>query len=188
MSAYAPNLIYEHAVNVLRGYTEQGKTSLVVVAPMAAAVTATVYPGRIVHLNSDHEFELGHAGSEIPMVLLNAPGDPGANRNPETISGNWASQHGNRGGWSAIPCTAACEIETTEFDTAQTYVIGQFLAAVASNTLATGGRISNALGTGVASVSTPFTDAILGSVSREPSEIFSGVSRLAFLTYFLPAA
>lgn len=186
--AYAPDKIAEHLFNAISGVSMASPHSFRYVAKISSNVTATVYPGRIVHLNSSGEFELGHSGGELPMILVNGPSDPGANRASATASGGFAAQSFNAGKWTAIPCTAAAEVETTEFDTSKTYLPNQMLAAVASNSLATGGRISNALGTGTSNVSDPFTDAICGIVSAGTRQIQTGISRLRFFTYFLPAA
>lgn len=90
----------------------------------------------------------------------------------------------------------AYELETTQFDTAQTYAAGQPLRAVTSNTNANAGKLTNQGATSAAFTSaTAFLagdptasawDTIVGFVSRESYTNANRRSALAFWSHFIP--
>jgi len=88
---------------------------------------------------------------------------------------------------TGLVCNGAYEIEDTEFDTERTYAPNDLLTAVASNTDAAGGLLTNA-GSGAAGNVQQYVDPVCGVVSRGAFTNHHGVSVLAFWPEWLPAA
>jgi hypothetical protein len=99
----------------------------------------------------------------------------------------------------ALVGTGGYELETTEYDTAQTYVVGQPIRAVTSNTLANAGKVTNQKGpvTGdfnssgvvqfVGNTATVTNwDTIVGWVSRQTYTNANRRSGLSFYTDMWP--
>lgn len=85
------------------------------------------------------------------------------------------------------------ELETTEFDTNQTYLPNQLLRAVTSNTDANAGKLTNQDASGgqafaTSAVLTTYTDSAVGVVSRGKYTNKWGVSCLAFWPIYLPGS
>lgn len=85
------------------------------------------------------------------------------------------------------------ELETTQFDTAQTYSPNQLLRAVTSNTDANAGKLTNQDASGgqafaTSDVLTTYTDSAVGVVSRGKYTNKHGISALAFWPVYLPGS
>jgi len=145
-------------------------------AKLSADVTIDpVFKGRVVHVNDEGEFEMGIAGAQMAMFLLQNSDDADvANEGGD----DWEAAHPT-GVLAAIVANAAVELEDTEFDPGQVYGANDTLTAVASNTNATtGGRITKG---------TAYTDAICGVVSRKAFANANKKMVLAFWPVYLPA-
>lgn len=128
------------------------------------------------------------AGDGVPIFLYSSPADPDVS-NPGVPTGVaaygttaypdvYASVLPRLTGQNMVGlvATGAYEVETTEFDTDQTYAPGNGLRAVTSNTNANGGKLTNQRGATVAFNSDGATqygdptlsawDTIVGFVSR----------------------
>jgi hypothetical protein len=106
-------------------------------------------------------FEMGWKSSlgGLPMILWSNSQDgdiynPGVTGTTDEIGSasqiaEWASVLPplDGGNLVALVCSGAYELESTEFDTAQTYLVGQPLRAVTSNTDADAGKLTNQRGT-----------------------------------------
>jgi hypothetical protein len=93
----------------------------------------------------------------------------------------------------ALVAIGGYELETTEFDTAQTYTPNQLLRAVTSNTDANGGKLTNqdASGGQAFATSAPltrYTDSTVGVVSRGNYINKNGKRCLAFWPVYLPGS
>lgn len=156
-------------------------------------------------------FEMGwNLAKGLPMVLWTPQTDPDV-YNPGVPDGTvaygttteiaeWGSVLPGIDGGNlvALVLSGAYELETTEFDTAQTYASGQALRAVTSNTDAAAGKITNQRGatTGfnsdgvvqyVANTATVSSwDSIIGFVSRGKYVNSNRRSALAFYAYPIP--
>lgn len=157
-------------------------------------------------------FEMGCGPAHgIPMILWTPPTDPDV-YNPGVPTGvPVAGNSGNIAEWgSALPSinggnlvalvlTGAYELETTEYDSDQTYTAGQPLRAVTSNTDANAGKITNDRGP----VTNGFTssgaiqfvgntstvtnwDTIIGFVSRGEYVNSNKRNALAFYANYVP--
>lgn len=188
----APSQMFEHTLRPLKGWFQMA--ALDKAAKLAAAVTITVYAGRVVHLNASGEFETGVTGRTVPIYVfqgsnLFAVSNPGT-----TASGGFMHQPiAPTGVLSGLVGIAGYELETTEFDTnpAVAYAPNQLLTAARANTTqATGGVLSNDRNGagGSAGAVRQYVDAACGVVSDGRSTNEHGVSVLKFWSLYLPAA
>jgi hypothetical protein len=160
----APRSITAHVLNPMKGWPSQ--TALDFHAPLASTVLDTVDPvfsGRVAHLNASGEYELGVPNGQgsgkvhMPIFLFPNSDDPDVS-NDGGISG---TADDDPEGWAAVKrnnmlglvAMGGYELETTEFNTTQSYEPGDALQA------ATGDN-------GVVKKGTPYTHMIVGTVSR----------------------
>ena len=138
-----PGQSFDHIVNVKKGYSNAN--ALDFHAKLSANVTFALPAGRCVSLNSVGELETGVRLTAMPLwaVQGSSSWDVDNTSNSEWKAGT------PRGFIRTLVATGGYELETTEFDTAQTYTPGDSLKAVIANTtLATGGTLTNqSLGT-----------------------------------------
>lgn len=172
--------MYTHGLEPLRGYFDMKGAGLIAIGKMSANVTIDpVYAGRCVHKNSAGEFEMGAAGAQMPMFLWQNTDSYDVFR--EHINATDQSLEGVGGEFmTAFVASGGFELETTEFDTAQTYAINDYLRGQTSNTVAaTGGVLTNQ---GI----TLYTNTVCGMVSGPEALNANRVSVLPFYTVFLP--
>lgn len=188
----APSQMYEHTLRPLKGWFQMAAVDKA--AKLAAAVTLIAYSGRVVHLNSSGEFEMGVAGTKVP-IYLNQGSNLFAVSNPGTTgAGGFMHQAiAPTGVLNGLVGIAAYELETTEFDVTPNvaYAPNQLLTALASNTVqATGGVLSNdrAGAGGSTGLVRQYTDACCGVVSDGKSNNEHGVPVLKFWSAYFPAA
>jgi hypothetical protein len=169
----------DHTLDVLKGWLPGNMGSLDKSAKLSANVTVDpVYAGRVGHLNSEGEFELGATGTQMPIFFTQNSDDTDVN-NPNTGGDDFAAIT-SRGTMSGVVATGGYEIETTEFDSAQTYAVNDIVRAVASNSNATtGGRITNAS-------FTLFTNAGVGVVSKAVYQNCHRKNVLRLWTAYIP--
>ena len=175
----APSLMFEHGLDVAKGWFEP--SALDFSAKLSDNVIFEVPRGRVVHLNSSGEFEMGVATTEMGIFLLNGSEDFDVSNPGITPSGLFMHQAiSPAGNMSGLVATGAYEIESTEFLTSLTYAPNELLTAGSSNTVeATGGLLTNA-------AVTLYTTPVCGVVSRGEFTNANGVSVLAFWPVFLP--
>jgi hypothetical protein len=179
--------MFEHGIDVAKGWFEPA--ALDFAAKLSANVTFVVPAGRVVHVNSAGEFEMGVADTDMGIVLIQGSEAYDVQNAGTTPSGLFMHRAiAPTGVMSGLVCNGAYEIESTEFDTAQTYVPQELLTAGASNSvLATGGVLTNA-GTGAGGDVEQYSDPVCGVVSRGSFTNAHGVEVLAFWPEWLPAA
>lgn len=155
-------------------------------ARLSADVTITVYEGRCMHLDADGEFAMGVTGNQMGMFASVGSDRPSVG-NPSS-SGYWYAAHAGR--MNGVCANNGFEAETTEYDTAQTYLPNQFLRAIADDTnQTTGGRLTNQGGTARASATPANATAFVGLVSRPPAKTsFDQPNVLAFWMLYEPGA
>jgi len=175
----APSLMFEHGLDIAKGWFDP--SALDFAAPLSENVTFEVPRGRVVHVNNSGEFEMGADLGQMAIFLLNGSEDADVSNPGTTPSGNFMHQAiSPKGIMSGAVATGGYEIESTEFDDAQTYAANETLAALASNTvLATGGVLSN-------QNAVAYTDAVVGVVSRGRFVNSHGIPVLAFWPVWLP--
>lgn len=135
-----PGQMFDHALNPAKGWPSQN--ALDFTAKVSANVLYDLVAGRACHLNSSGQLEPGVFARQMGLFLFQGVNDLDVNnqRNDE---------------WTPISPTGkiAClvakgpyELETTEFDSAQTYAINDMLRAPSGNgtaASATGGVLTN---------------------------------------------
>lgn len=169
----SPRQVYTHKLDAIKGYYEMYAVDYQ--APLSSNVTfAPVFAGRVVHLNSIQQFEMGCVGDEMPMYLLKNSDNPDVGAgNPggspvNTTTGGWVPIFPS-GVMNALVAVGAYELESTEFDPAQTYLTNQPLRAQALNSDSVNGGLLTNQGVVKAESSTPQSaTAIVGIVSRPP--------------------
>jgi len=192
MPGASPSLQFEHCLSHPKGWFEP--SALDFSAKLAAAVTLQAFGGRVVHVNASGEFEMGIAGAQMPIFLLQADTDFDVSNPSTTAAGAFMQQPiSPAGNMSGLVATGGYELESTEFDSAPNlaYAPNQLLTALASNTVqATGGVLCNDRdgAGGSTGVVRQYTDPACGCVSRGQFQNEHSVSVLAFWPVYLPAA
>lgn len=204
---------FEHTLTVLKGPTAPAVGVLDFAAGLSSSVNinSTGLPpqsGMCVHYQSDG-FHMGASTNKMPMFLWPGYADPDVNL-PGVAAG--VAKGGTSGASGVIPAwigshpsgiltalvgKGAIEIETTEFDTTQTYAINDYLRAVTSDTNANAGKLTNqdaSGGVGFATASKAVWgnpaatnwESIVGIVSRGAYTNAKRKSALALWTTYLP--
>lgn len=193
MPGPVPSLMFEHALSHPKGWFEP--SALDFSAKLAQSVTIQAFGGRVVHLNSSGEFEMGISYTDMPIFLLQADTDFDVSNPGMTASGNFMQQAiSPAGNMSGLVATGAFELETTEFDPNPTipYAPNQLLSASVGNTdQQRGGVISNDKSgpfAGSSGLLTPVAYPICGVVSRGQFKNEHNVSVLAFWPVYMPSA
>lgn len=178
----APRTMFDHVLNGLRGWPSQSAVTFE--AELSSEVTIDPLPaGRCVHLNAGGKYETGCPAGVgkifMPIFIFQYSDDydvanDGGIENP----GGWMSF--NRPRIMGLVASGAYELETTEYDKQVTYEPNDALKSAQANTTAATG--------GVLSKGTPYTDPIVGIVSRgvKTLEQSNYVQALAFWPFVLP--
>jgi hypothetical protein len=149
-----------------------------------AAISGNIaFAGRVVHLDSAGKYRFGVANRHMAMFLFQNSDDPDVSNyggDPASEAGAWVPV-APTGKIMALVACGAYELESTEFDTVQTYAPNQTLTAATGTTLATAGVLTN-------QSATPYTNAVCGVVSRGKYTNSYGRSVLAFWPVYLPTA
>lgn len=192
MPGPAPSLMFEHGLNVPKGWFSMA--TLDHEAKTSPNVQIVAYGGRVAHLNAAREFEMGISGTQMALFLIQADTDFDVNNPGMTPAGNFMHQQiAPTGKQSALVATGAYEIESTEFDKgpAMAYAANQLLTAVTAgnSNQAVSGVLSNdrAGAGGSAGPVRQYIDAACGVVSKGASKNEHGVPVLAFWPIYLPA-
>lgn len=169
--------MYSHFLNALKGWPNPHAIDFAA----AIAASTTIQAGMGVALNSSGALKLGVVRNEMGLFALQG------NDSFDVAAGQTANITGyaqiNPSG--KINCLVACygyELETTEFDTTQTYVPNQPLRAH------TDGKLTNQSVTLAAQTNTPQTSstACCGIVSRGKYTNALGATVLGFWTVWYP--
>lgn len=142
----APRQMFTHSLDVLKGWVPGNMGALDHSAVLSANVIITAYYGRVVHLNSDKEYEMGAISWQMPIFLMQNSDDPDTGNvdGDDIWTGGIPATSSGSVVMSGIVASGGYEVETTEYDTAQTYVPNEPLRAVASNSSqSTGGTLTN---------------------------------------------
>ncbi len=188
MAQTSPDLMFEHGFDAKKGWFDMA--SLDFDAKLSDNVTFDVPRGRVVHLNSSGEFEMGVSVTGPAIFLLNGSLDFDVS-NPGTTKGGLFMHKAiaPTGKMSGLVALGGYELDSTEFDATKSYTPNQLLTAGTSNTtLATGGLVTN-VGTGSGGTRVQqFVDPVCGIVSTGKHKNHNGVNTLSFWTAWLPGA
>lgn len=169
-----PRQSFDHKLDAIKGWFDLN--SLDFAAKLSANVTFdTVFAGRVVHRNTDGEFEMGVAGTQMAIFLRQSSDDPDvANDGGDQWKGTIPN-----GVMSGLVATGGYELESTEFDTTLDYASNDVLKATADNADEdVGGVLSND--------AVVYTDAVCGVVSRGVLTNVHKKQVLAFWPVYLP--
>lgn len=211
-------MMYEHVLNVLKGWPQP--YALDIEGTLSSNVNinslglAPVVSGLCVHVQNlvaktsngvatgpnAVEFEMGANTKMMPLFLwpsytdydVSNPGVPAG-----VVLGGTTT---NKPGWVpimpvgvlvALVAKGPYELETTEFDTAQTYAANDYLRAVTSNTNVNAGKLTNqdasgGVGFATSAKCTVYTDSVVGRVSRGVYTNGNGVTVLSFWPESIP--
>lgn len=184
----APSYDFEHALDARKGWFDVQST-LDHRAKLSANVTFDVPEGRVVHLNSAGEFEMGVSGTQMGIFLINGSGDYDVSNPGTTAGGLFMHRAITPAGYnSGLVAEGGFELVTTEFDADRTYAKNDLLTAGTSNTVSTTGGVLTNAGTAGNGKVLQYTDAACGVVSTGVEENHHGVDVLAFWTTYLPGA
>jgi hypothetical protein len=186
MTLYGPSQMFEHAMVAMKGWSDAA--ALDFAAPLSANVTFVVPRGRVVHVNAVGQFEMGVGETDMAIFLLNGQADFDVS-NPGMSSGGVFMHQPIMpvGIMSGLVATGAYELNTSEYDSGQTYVPGDLLSAGANNTdITKGGVVTNQKQTG--GELHQYVDPICGVVSRGVFANEHGINVLAFWPVWLPGA
>lgn len=161
----APRQMFDHTLDAIKGWFHMA--ALDFTSKLSSNVTVSVvYAGRCVHLNADGEFELGATGSQMPIFLLQNSDDSDVANSGGT---SWYPT-GPSGALTGLVATGAYELETTEFDSGESYAVNALLRCKGThgdnaNTLASGGLLTSA---GISTLENGGSNptAVVGVVSR----------------------
>jgi hypothetical protein len=180
----APSLMFEHTLNAVKGWFSP--SALDFSTKLSANVMIDpVYEGSVVHLNADSEFEMGVAGNQMAMFLIQDSTDPDATT--PSVEGT------DEVALTALVATGGYELQSTEYNAARTYAPNDLLTAVASNTVAATGGVLDNRNASNAVLTPPWvpagtTRAICGVVSRGVKDNSHGQNALCFWPVWLPGA
>lgn len=169
--------MFDHTLDGLKGFPRP--TALDFATILSANVTLSrVNAGVCVHVNSVGQFELGVQLLQMPLFTLQNSDD----FDVSNANAAW-TPIAPKGVMNALVATGAYELETTEFDTAQTYTPNDHLTAVLSNSASNGGSLTNQ------SLGTLYGSGMVnrvGVVSRGKRTNSYGKTVLAFWPVYLP--
>jgi len=158
----------DHECNVLRGYFEQD--ALMFVAPLASGESA--YAGSVMYVDENGYMRKGLPDNTVGMFAWPNSSD----FDVRADVGNTQSEN-----MMALPCLGAFELQTTEYDSAQTYAPNDYLTAWDSQL---DGYV--AANKGQVTLGTPYVNTLVGIVSTGVATNEWGEGMLSLWTYHLP--
>lgn len=183
--------MFAHGLNPLKGWWQDAALDFTGV--LHSAVTISPFPaGRCVHvatltaqpwgpgtIGKKPNFKTGVTGTQMPLFTFQGSEDFDVENDGGT---DWYAV-APRGFINTLVATGGYELETTEYDTEQTYLANDVLKAVADDIddddETGGGCLTND--------ATVYLDAIVGVVSRGAYTNAYGKAALAFWPVYLPA-
>lgn len=186
--------MFQRQLNIVAGYF--GRGMLVKVLPVASGSENKAYAGRCGHINANGQWAAGPVtGRKGPaMFIFRGVNQPDVtNDGYSGISGLYWWVSGNAQGFvTCIPATGGFELQTTEFDTSQTYNNGDPLTVTNEGILTNFG--ATPFSTFVVGFCAPFTAypenmrPAAGSAIGPVGTNAHGVRVLNFYTAFYPTS
>ena len=176
-----PRQMFDHTLDAIKGWFQMA--ALDFTAKISANVTVSVYAGRCAHINSVGEFELGCTGSMMPIFLL----QNGTDNDVSNDGGTTWYPIGPTGTITGLVGSGSYELETTEFDSANTYAPNEYLRCKSSSQSSTDGGLLTNANTVAAEAGSGNPTNIVGVVSRGVRKRQSDRNNvLAFWTVYKP--
>lgn len=165
-----PAQMYDHELNPVKGWPNPYATDKA--AKMSLEIGQTAYRGMVASLNAAAQLQVGLACAAMPIFLLNTSTD-------FDVVGDDGNLVGSTGlpNMSGLVAVNGLELESTEYDTAETYLPNQALTAGAPGDA----------DAGVIKPGTPYADTLCGIVSDGVLTNEFRKTVLRFWAYFLPA-
>jgi len=189
--------MFEHAIDAVKGWFHGA--ALDKSAKLAAAVlgVTTVPAGRVAIIDDNGEFVINrgaatvsNAATAMPIFLWNGSNHTDVYNNGVSSGTSLAHWYGisSTGTMSGLVATGGYELQTTEYDTTQTYLPNQLLTANATTGVMTNQGAVQYVNwiCGIASWHVQ-SDAKSAAATGPEGTNAHGVSTLTFWTYFLPA-
>lgn len=172
-----------HTLDGLKGWPQPHAVDFTTTFSPNVAFTSglPVYSGRVVHLNSAGQYEMGCSGTQMPLFLFPGSTDPDVQNNggdPTSLVGVYVAIKPS-GEAVSLVAIGAYELLSTEYDNTKSYPPNTLLTAGTSNTDSTSG--------GVLTTGTLATNCICGVVSRGVMTNQLGQNALAFWPVYIPA-
>lgn len=185
-----PASIFEHTMDPTAGYDTTPGHRLDYTANLSANVSIIPYAGRVGHLNASGEWEIGCKADKMPCFFMQSSVPYG---HQTTVSPYWKAI--GKFPLAALVATGGFELSTTEYDSAETYAISDYLTAGFSNSdQDAGGLLTNKLPADGATALTPpwrgggTTVTICGQVTAAPETLKNGNTVLRFWTLYFPGS
>ena len=187
--------MFEQALDTKKGWFHMA--ALDKSAPLGAALLAAatdVPAGRVASIDANGEFQLGNGGNgtAMPIYLWNGNDHPDVlNDGVSPVSGNtnWVAI-APTGIMSGLVATGGYELQTTEFDSDQTYAINDLLTADANGVMTNSGAVQ--FTSWICGVCSPHGQAAVedaaSGIDSPVGDNAHGVEVLNFWSYFLPAS
>jgi hypothetical protein len=123
---------FEQAMDAVKGWFHLAALDKSAKLTSSLLTGSTAVPaGRVAHLNSAGEFDLGAGGTEMPIFLWNGSDHPdvyNSGVSPTTSTTHW-TPISPTGVMSGLVATGAYELQTTEYETTGTYALNTVLTA-----------------------------------------------------------
>lgn len=189
MYAPVPGQMFDHMLNPAKGWPHQA--ALDFQARISPNVLYVMNAGQVAHINSAGELEPGVKLGQMGLFMFQGAGDLDVNPTGGTsgVFGSWTPISPS-GRIMCLPAKGAYELETTEFETALSYLPGDLLYSPTGNTSGdegTSGLLTNdgTYASGGA-LYTSTGNAVVGVVSRGAFTNAYGKLVLAFWPVYLP--
>ncbi len=187
--ATSPGQMFDNSLNPSKGWPSQ--SALDHTAKISANVLYDLKAGQVCHLNSSGQLEPGVIKHQMGLFIFQGANDLDVNNS----SGSEWTPVSPSGNVACFVAKGAFELETTEFDTAQTYAINDPLRAPTGNaadgyTSAKSGKLTNQSVVLASQTNTPQTSstAVCGIVSRGKFTNNYKKSVLAFWPVWYPGS
>jgi hypothetical protein len=186
----APSQVFEHCLDARKGWFHEAAIDFN--ATLSPAVTFIVFAGRCAHLNAAGQFELGLAGTQMAIFLMQDSKSYDVANPTFSAAGTFVQQSIMPAGMmSGLVAKGAYELATTEYDQTQTYAINDLLGSDPSNTDSVNGGLISNHNIGGTKLTVPWagggtTNAICGVVSGQPYQNSNLQNQLPFWPVFLP--
>jgi hypothetical protein len=176
-----PRQMFDHTLDAIKGWFQMA--ALDYTAKISANVEVSVYAGRCAHINAVGEFELGCTGSMMPIFLL----QNGTDNDVSNDGGTTWYPIGPTGTITGLVGSGSYELETTEFDSANTYAPNEYLRCKSSSQSSDDAGLLTNASTVAAEAGSGNPTNIVGVVSRGVRKRQSDRNNvLAFWTVYKP--
>jgi len=167
----APGQMYDHECNVLKGYWDLEGA---VTKHAELAADETILAGSLFYLDANGKARSGSPDNTVAIF---------ANQNSTDFDVSADVGNIQTAVMAGFPCISNFELQTTEFDTTQTYAPNDHLTGWSSTMAGYTTALKGKIGIGV-----PYTDTLCGVVTEGATANDHGKNVVSLWTYYLPIA